>query len=110
MELNYRLIGKRIRRYRLSKNITQEELAFQINTSAAYISNIECGKKKASLQKLCEISEVLGITMNDLIYNSSEHLSGFSNKEFNELMSLCSKEEQNNLIEYISSIIQTFIT
>ena len=110
MELNYRLIGKRIRRYRLSKNITQEELAFQINTSAAYVSNIERGKKKASLQKLCEISEVLGITMNDLIYNSSEQLSGFSNKEFNELMSLCSKEEQNNLIEDISSIIQTFIT
>ena len=110
MELNYRLIGKRIRRYRLSKNITQEELAFQIDTSSAYISNVECGKKKVSLNKLCLIADVLGVTINDLIYNSSEHLSDSSNKEFNELLSLCSKEEQKNIIEYVSSIIQTFIT
>lgn len=71
MEINYLLIGKRIRRFRLSKNITQEELAFQIGTSAAYISNIEHGKKKVSLQKLCEISEIWGVTVNDLLYSYS---------------------------------------
>ena len=60
MELDYKQIGKRIRRYRLARNITQEEMAFQVGTSAAYISNIEQGKKKASLKKLCEISEFLG--------------------------------------------------
>ena len=110
MELNYRMIGKRIRRFRLSKNITQEELAFQIDTSAAYISNIERGKKKVSLQKLCEIAEILGLTVNDLIYGSSEHKSGEVAKEFAELLSLCPLEDQQRLLTNISSIIQTFIS
>ena len=110
MEINYMLIGKRIRRFRLSKNITQEELAFQIGTSAAYISNIEHGKKKASLQKLCEISEILGVTVNDLLYSSSDQRPDNRSKEFAELLSLCSVEDQEIILSNLSSIIQTFIT
>ena len=87
MELNYCLIGKRIRRYRLSKNITQEELAFRIDTSASYLSKIEGGKKRPSLEKLCGIADALGITVNDLIYDSSQSYSNLPNKEFNELLS-----------------------
>lgn len=110
MDLNYHMIGKRIRRYRLSRSITQEEMAFQIGTSAAYVSNIERGKKKASLQKLCEISEILGITVNDLIYNSAERTFTGKSKEFTDLLSLCPVEDQQVLLNNISSIIQTFIS
>ena len=110
MDLNYKMIGKRIRRFRLSKNITQEELAFQINTSASYISHIECGNKKASLQKLYEISEVLGVTLDDLIYNAKEQSSGEYSKEFGELLSLCSVEDQKLLLNNFSAIIHTFIS
>jgi transcriptional regulator with XRE-family HTH domain len=110
MELNYRMIGKRIRRFRMSKDITQEELAFQIHTSAAYISNVERGRKKVSLQKLCEISEILGVTVNDLIYSSPGQNPVQGARELNELLSLCSVEEQKILLENISSIIQTFIS
>ena len=110
MDINHKTIGKRIRRYRLSKNITQEELAFQINTSAAYISNIELGKKKASLQKLCEISEILGVTINDLVYSPAERTQGVKTKEFNELLSLCPIEDQQLLLNNLSSIIQTLIS
>ena len=68
MDIDYIAVGKRIREFRLQKRFTQEELAFRITSSASYISNIESGKKKPSLQKLVEISEVLGVTINDFIY------------------------------------------
>lgn len=110
MDINYKMIGKRIRRYRLSKNITQEEMAFQIGTSPAYICNIEQGKKKASLQKLCEISEVLGVTINDLIYSSAISSQGNKSKEFSDLLSLCTKEDQGLILSNMSSIIQMFIS
>ena len=110
MDINYHIIGKRIRRYRLSRNITQEELAFQIETSAAYVSNIEHGKKKASLKKLCEISEILGVTINDLLYNSTEQTLGEKANEFSELLSLCPPEDQKLILTNMSSIIQTFIS
>lgn len=66
--IDYYIVGSRIRQYRIEKNITQEELAFQVETSAAYISNIERGIKKPSLQKLSEIAEVLQVTINDCIF------------------------------------------
>ena len=110
MDLNYGMIGKRIRKFRLSRSITQEELAFQVGTSSAYISNVEQGKKKASLQKLYEISDILGITVNDLIYSSDVWPLGTKSKEFNELLALCPVEDQKLILSNMSSIIQVFIS
>ena len=42
--MNFKTIGIRIRNIRIEKGISQEELAFRINTSAAYVSNIEIRK------------------------------------------------------------------
>lgn len=41
--IDYSVIGSRIRQYRLDRGITQEDLAFRIRTSTAYISSIERG-------------------------------------------------------------------
>ncbi|WP_175475280.1 helix-turn-helix domain-containing protein [Butyrivibrio sp. ob235] len=51
MKINYKTIGKRIKIFRNEKNITQEQLAYQINSSPSHICNIERGIKKPSLQK-----------------------------------------------------------
>ena len=110
MDVNYVLVGRRIKYFRIQKNITQEELAFEINTSPAYISNIERGKKKPSLQKLFEISDILGVTINDLVYSSSKNTAFLNNKELSELLSLCTPDKQQLVINSISSIIQSFIT
>ena len=110
MEINYVRLGQRIKRFRKNKNITQEELAFELNTSSSYVSNIECGKKKPSLSKLVKISEVLGVTINDLIYSAPDNSLLLNNKELSELISLCTPEKQQLLIDSISSIIKSFIT
>ena len=65
--IDYYEIGKRIRYYRQLRGHTQESLAFIIETSAAYVSNIERAVKKPSLQKLVAISEALDISINDLV-------------------------------------------
>lgn len=36
MAIDYYAVGSRIRKLRLEKNITQEELAFDVNTSRIY--------------------------------------------------------------------------
>lgn len=108
MYIDYIAIGTRIRHHRIQKCITQEELAFQIETSAAYISNIECGKKKPSLQKLIQISEVLDVTINDFVYNTPPPSS--SSNEISSLLSFCPKDKQELLFKNISEIIQTITT
>ena len=65
--IDYTEVGKRIKYYRQKRGLTQEQLAFDIHTSAAYISNIERSIKKPSLQKIILISEVLEISVDELI-------------------------------------------
>lgn len=109
MSIDYRTVGLRIRRNRLEHKITQEELAFLVSTSAAYISNIERGRKRPSLEKLSEIADILGVTLNDLVY-TSQNRPLTNNKELNEMMSLCPPDTQRILLNNICDIVRTFIT
>ncbi len=106
MKLNYVAIGKRIRICRTSQNITQEQLAFQINTSPAYISNIERGVKKPSLQKLVQIAEILGVTVNDFLYNSTEVSIFNESFELSEILSEYTLEDQQLLLHSLTTIIK----
>ena len=65
--LDYKSIGRRIRYHRKLQGLTQEELGLYINTSAAYISNIERAVKKPSLENLVGIAVALNITINDIV-------------------------------------------
>ena len=65
--IDYSEVGKRIKYYRQKRGLTQEQLAFDIHTSAAYISNIERSNKKPSLQKIMQIATVLDISVDELI-------------------------------------------
>lgn len=54
-------IAENIKRYRISKHLTQEKLSEKAGISTDYISLIERGKRTPSLKRLYEIAEVLGI-------------------------------------------------
>ena len=107
--IDYNIVWSRIRQYRIEKGITQEELAFEINTSAAYISNIERGIKKPSLQKLSEIADVMQVTVNDFIYTTSHISNSFLDLEFQSMISQCTPEKQKNITKNIAEILQTII-
>ena len=75
MELNYELIGSHVRDARQRRNIQQKELAQQIDCAPSYISNIERGLARPSLGVLFSIAEILGVTLNDLVYGSPESVT-----------------------------------
>jgi len=95
--INYSEVGKRIRYYRIKEGLTQEQLAFDIETSASFLSNIERGVKKPSLQKVAQIAEILGVTVEDLI--SPGHAppdNSLANLE--KLVILCSRADRDRLL------------
>ncbi len=108
--MNFKTIGVRIRNIRIEKGISQEELAFRINTSAAYVSNIERGIKKPSLMKLIDISDVLHITVNDLIYDNPDFINKYYDDELFKILSACELEKQEIVKNSIKDIIQLFNT
>lgn len=64
MEINKKLIGKRIKYRREIKGFSQEQLAEELNLSKNHISSIECGKTLLTTTHLIEICNVLGGTPN----------------------------------------------
>ncbi|KAB1641994.1 helix-turn-helix domain-containing protein [Adlercreutzia muris] len=59
-------IGKRIRDIRISKGVSQSQLALMTSMTKSYMSEIEAGKKNLTLRTLQKIATSLGITLEDI--------------------------------------------
>lgn len=59
--------GNLVKKWRLSKKKTQEELAFESKISVAYVSKIENGQTNVSLDTICKIAKGLGISVSELV-------------------------------------------
>ena len=62
MQINYILLGQRIRAFRTKKGITQMELAERIDRSAAYMSYVETAYKFCSLDTLVRVANELNVS------------------------------------------------
>ena len=67
MTINYSLIGNRIKAARKAKGLSQSELSELIDRSVGYMSYIETGRKKPSLETLIQIANALDVTIDELL-------------------------------------------
>lgn len=65
--IDFRRVGIRIQKYRLEKNMTQENLAELIDSSQKYLSTVEAGKHRLSLDMVVSIAKALEIPVDSLI-------------------------------------------
>ena len=66
-ELNFREIGARIQKYRLDKNMTQEELGEIIGTDQKYVSRLEGGHHNTSFSTIVSIAKALNIPIDSFV-------------------------------------------
>lgn len=60
------LLALNLRRIRVSKNISQEELALLAGVERAYVGHIERGKKNPTIQTVDRLAGALGCNVKDL--------------------------------------------
>ena len=60
-------IGKNVRRYRLMKHLTQEQLGYRVGISRRHVQRIESGDCKPGRDTLISIGIVLHLKPGDLI-------------------------------------------
>lgn len=92
MEVDYGALGKRIRKVRKERGMTQEQLAERIDVCPPHMSNIENGKTKFSLQKFWEIVNVLETTPDTLLLDhplKADGERGLLLEEIDEVLSDC---------------------
>lgn len=68
--LNYKLVGQRLRAIRKKRGLTQEQLAELAGISPQHCSGIETGAAKVSLPTLVNLSNVLNVSMDELLLDS----------------------------------------
>lgn len=103
MDINFSLIGMRIKEVRKQQHITQSQLAELTDLSVSYISHIETAQKRASLESLIRISDVLGLTVDELLNGNQLHNPTEYQTDIDLLMADCSPEEKRLIFEIIQS-------
>ena len=105
MEINYALIGKRIRETRKQRGLSAEELAEIADLSTVYISYIENAKRKPSLESLIKISNALEITIDELLYGNLLYNPTEYQTDIDLLMADCTSTEKRYIFEVLSAIM-----
>jgi transcriptional regulator with XRE-family HTH domain len=59
--------GQNVRRERIAKGLSQDELAVRANMRRSYVSDLERGTRNPSVQALGRIAAALGIEPGDLL-------------------------------------------
>lgn len=57
----------KIRRMRIIKFRTQTAFAARIGSSQSWVSEIESGRKRPSLAKMCDMADALGVNVEEII-------------------------------------------
>lgn len=61
------IVGENVRRLRLSRGLTQEQLAFEAKIDLTYVGGIERGRRNPSLLVMARIASALGVPPTDLL-------------------------------------------
>ena len=103
MEIDYKIIGQRIKEARKNKGWSQERLSEEIDVAVAYISRIERGDQ-VNLKRLAQISQVLGTSLEYLIGGTATKAPNYLDKELYETLITCTPAKQR-LIYNIAKIV-----
>lgn len=66
------LVGRNVKKYRLERHMTQDELAEHAQISTSYCANIERGTKSMSLMVLRDIADALQVSTDCLLYEGDK--------------------------------------
>ena len=109
MKTDYVLIGERIKFWRQQRKLTQERLAEMVALTTGFISLIETGKKRASLETLLSLCHALNITLNDLLVGNQINQERDYNTEFSELTVKLNESEKRLVYEITKAVCKTIL-
>lgn len=90
-------IGRKIKRLRQEKNLTQDELALRCELSKGFISQLERDLTSPNLSTLADILETLGITLREFFSEDKDEKIVFSTNDFFE----AENEDMGYSVEWI---------
>ena len=101
-----KLVGQRIRNYRMGQALSQEKLAEMAGCHPTYIGQLERGEKNATLESVEKIASALNISLSKLFEKMGRQEDGTRDipSECYDFLSAKSKEEQEQLYRILIEI------
>ena len=107
VNLDFGKLGNRIKQKRIEKKLTQEQLAEIIGLTSVYISHIECGSGKSSIETLVKICNALDTTPDLLLIDSIENSKNiYIDKDISLKLDQCTANEIKFISDFISLLIK----
>ena len=100
---DYKLIGINIADIRKKKGLTQSFLAEAADISDTYVSHIETGRKKVSIEVLLRISNALDVPPEQLLHGVGNASVKDCDNKFNLILDGCNTYERNVICSIASS-------
>lgn len=102
-------IGKKVRKLRVKKNMSQVELAYLIEVSPSYIGYLEKGLKSMSLETLIKVANVFQVTTDMLLSDCLVGNQSIVVKEMAELLDGCSVYESRIIVENARNLKEVLV-
>lgn len=102
-----KLIGKRIKMYRMAKGLTQETLAEKIGLSRNYYSAAERGIYSLNIDKIVEIINILDCTADEIFADVINKGYQVKSSLLSEKISKLPKEEQERILAIVDTLVET---
>ena len=98
-------LGRRVRRFRTEKGLSQEKLAEKSGISSKYMSDLERGEANVSIQVLERIAANLGATTIDLLNNGHEAERVLLVKEIIQFLETASDEKVRTVYRIMKGVL-----
>ena len=102
--MDFHSIGQEIRALRKERGLTQEVLAERACLSVPYLSHVERGVKKVSLESLVRIAAALGVTADRLLTGNQPSDQSAFLPEVQELMRDCTLCERRIICDVAGAV------
>ncbi len=94
-------IGKRIKTFRMAKQLSQEQLSSLIGITRKHLSKIELGNRPPTLELLVLIANALEISADDLLVDDLNKTSSIVGKELHTILEDCHPAKKEMLIKIL---------
>ena len=105
--VDYKLIGSRIKRQREQNRMTQEQVAEMVDITVVYLSKIENGKVRPTLDTLSNICSSLNCDLGEVLLNVTSESNKYQSEYVVKVFNACSSHVKPialSLLEQLSKL------
>ena len=99
-------VGNLIRKFRMERGITQEELAYRTGLHQSQIYRLENGKRRFNSDQLEKISQALDVPIIKFFEEEKEAIDEFDDQELLKIVSRIGSGKRGELVEILQNLVE----